>query len=94
MIYLAYLFMSLVFIYNTPLYKILIDFVRTSPKILRFLSITGDFLYMVGGGVVAGIVYAHGSDGFTAIELFNNYGTIMVAMGAFIRDYFKGLKKD
>ncbi|MEA2098940.1 MAG: hypothetical protein U9P72_02285 [Campylobacterota bacterium] len=92
MIYLAYLFFSLLFIYNTPLVDTFIKYVKTRTLIIRVISIFGDSLYMIGGGIVAGHMIEIKLINFTVCDLVFNYGTIMVVIGAFIREYFNRIK--
>lgn len=93
MIYLLFLSVSLLFIYNTPLFGLFIKFVRKKPFIMRGIAIFGDALYMIGGGVVASVVFSIGLDGFTFVDLFTNYGTILVLVGASIREFFSEINK-
>ena len=95
MIYLFFTVFTLAFIYFTPLYKLLIPpiihYIRKNPIILRVISIIGDVLYMIGGGVIAGLIIEVGLSNFTILLFFNNYGTIMIIAGAIIREYFKNI---
>ncbi|WP_434656643.1 hypothetical protein [Sulfurimonas sp. NW9] len=93
MIYLTYLFFTLVFVYNTPLFDTFIDFIKKKPIIIIVIAIIGDALYMIGGGIIAGLIVNVRLDKFTLFVLINNYGTIMVIIGAVIREYFKVLRK-
>ena len=95
MIYIIYIIFSLIYIYFTPLFKLLIPpaahYIKKKPILLRIISISGDVLYMVGGGVIAGLIMQIGLSNFTIFIFFNNYGTIMVITGAIIREYFKNI---
>jgi len=93
MIYLIYLVLSLLFLYNTSLFEDFILFVKKKLLIITFISIFGDILYMIGGGIIAGLIVEKGLGDFTLLILLNNYGTIMIILGAFIREYFRNLRK-
>ena len=43
---------------------------------------------MIGGGIVAGHVIEIGLKSFGLYDLVFNYGTIMIIIGAFAREYF------
>ena len=91
--YLIFLLIFLLFIYNTPLFDIFIDFIKKKSIFTRIIAIIGDSLYMIGGGIVASVVFSIGLDKFTFLNLFDNYGTILIIIGAFVREYFSS-KKD
>ena len=93
MIYLLFLFFSLLFVYSTPLFDDFIKFIRKKSFITRGIDIFGDALYMIGGGVVASVVFSIGLDKFTFVDLFTNYGTILVLFGASIRELFSEINK-
>ena len=85
MIYAWYSIFTLFFIYNTPLWEILIGCIRKRPIFIKVLIITGDSIYMIGGGVVAAVVYAKG---FNLLTMINNVGIILIVTGAAAREYF------
>lgn len=93
MIYLIFLLFSLVFIYNTPLFNIFIEFIKKKSIVTRAIAIFGDALYMIGGGIVAGAVIEIGLNKFVFLNLFDNYGTIMIITGASIREFFGEINK-
>jgi hypothetical protein len=86
----------MLFIYYTPLFTLIIPpslhFLKKKPVLLRIIAIFGDILYMIGGGVIAGLIIEVGILNFTILLLFNNYGTIMIISGAIIREYFKNIR--
>ena len=61
---------------------------------MKVIIIFGDALYMIGGGIIAGAVIETGLDKFTFFNLFDNYGTIIVIIGASIRELFSKINKD
>ena len=89
MTYLAFLFFTLLFIANTPLYRLLINFIRKKPIIIKFFIIIGDSLYMIGGGIIAGAIM---QEGYSVFAFFKYYGIILVIFGAITKETFKKYK--
>ena len=92
MIYLLFTFLSVLFIFNTPLYHVVILYIKKKKILVRIIAIFGDSLYMIGGGIVASVVMNIGLSNFTLLNLLNNYGTIMILVGATIREFFGKIK--
>ena len=90
MIYIMYMLLILLFWYNTPLYGLIVDFIRKKPIFLTIIAIFGDALYMIGGGIIAGAMI--NLKGSISLKLVSNYGTILIVIGAMIREFFNKLK--
>ena len=97
MIYLLFMTLTMLFIYNTELFELMIipflKYIKKKPLILGAIAVTGDALYMIGGGIIAGLVIEAGLANFTIMMLLNNYGTIMIVVGAITREYFKSIRQ-
>ena len=96
MTYIICILLIMLFVYYTPLFTLIIPptlhYVKKKPTLLKFIAIFGDTLYMVGGGVIAGLIINVGISNFTILLFINNYGTIMIITGAIIREYFKSIR--
>lgn len=63
----------------------LLGYLRKRPIFITILIITGDSIYMIGGWVVAAIIYAKG---FNLLTMVDNVGIILIVTGAIAREYF------
>ncbi|AXH16323.1 hypothetical protein CP985_14380 [Malaciobacter mytili LMG 24559] len=85
-VYIVYILLTITFLYITPLWNIIIDKIENNSTVISILTIVGDSLYMIGGGIVASDAF---TNGLKLWILINNSGIILIILGAIMREYFK-----
>jgi len=85
MVYLIYFILTSLFLYFTPIGDLIIQYLYSSLT-LKIVSIIGDSLYIIGGGVIAASVF---SQGYNILTMLFNGGTILIIVGVSIREISK-----
>lgn len=82
---LEFLFIILLFLRELGVPRIIYEELYTNPKTRVLLSVFGDVLYIVGGSIIASVVYSYLTSGVILNIAALLVGISLTALGAYLR---------